>query len=93
MREYDKMTAGELYNPSDEELVAMRTRVRKLFKEYNDTTEDDKERRQEVLHEMFGSHGTFIYCEPPVRFDYGKTRTSGIAFFPILISWCWTARP
>ncbi len=81
MREYDKMTAGELYNPSDEELVAMRTRVRKLFKEYNDTTEDDKERRQVLLHEMFGSHGTFIYCEPPVRFDYGKNTHVGDCFF------------
>lgn len=81
MREYDKMVAGELYDPSDEELVAMRTRVRKLFKEYNDTTEDDAERRQELLHEMFGSHGPFIYCEPPVRFDYGKNTHVGDCFF------------
>ena len=81
MREYDKMVAGELYDPSDEELVAMRTRVRKLSKEYNDTTEDDAERRQELLHEMFGSHGPFIYCEPPVRFDYGKNTHVGDCFF------------
>ena len=59
----------------------MRTRVRKLFKEYNDTTEDDMERRQVLLHEMFGSHGTFIYCEPPVRFDYGKNTHVGDCFF------------
>ena len=30
MREYDRMIAGELYNPSEPELVALRTRARKL---------------------------------------------------------------
>lgn len=81
MREYDKMIAGELYNPSDEELVAMRTRVRKLFKRYNDTSEDEQEERQALLHEIFGSHGEFIYCEPPLRFDYGKNTHVGDCFF------------
>ncbi len=81
MREYDRMIAGELYNPSEPELVALRTRARKLFKRYNDTTEDEQEERQKLLHELFGSHGQFIYCEPPLRFDYGIHTHVGDCFF------------
>lgn len=81
MREYDKMIKGEIYDPSDEELTKMRARVRKLTREYNLTDEDEQERRQELLHEIFGSHGGFIYCEPPLRFDYGCNTHVGDDFF------------
>lgn len=59
----------------------MRARVRKLTREYNLTDEDEQERRQELLHEIFGSHGGFIYCEPPLRFDYGCNTHVGDDFF------------
>lgn len=81
MREYDKMIAGQLYNPADEELSAMRKRVRLLFGEYNRTTEDEQARRTELLAQMFGSHGSYFYCEPPVRFDYGVNTHIGDNFF------------
>lgn len=81
MREYDKMIAGQLYNPADEELSAMRRRVRLLFGEYNRTTEDEQARRTELLAQMFGSHGSYFYCEPPVRFDYGVNTHIGDNFF------------
>ncbi len=81
MREYDKMIRGEIYNPSDEELTAMRSRVRKLTRIYNLTDDDEQEKRQELLHEIFGSHGGFIYCEPPLRFDYGCNTHVGDDFF------------
>ena len=81
MREYDKMIRGEIYNPSDQELTAMRSRVRKLTRIYNLTDDDEQEKRQELLHEIFGSHGGFIYCEPPLRFDYGCNTHVGDDFF------------
>lgn len=80
-REYDKMIRGELYNPADEELTAMRRRVRRLFGEYNRTEEDETERRRELLDKMFASHGEFYFCEPPVRFDYGINTHVGEDFF------------
>lgn len=81
MREYDKMIRGELYNPADEELTAMRRRVRRLFYQYNNSEEDEKEKRAALLRRIFGGHGERLYCEPPIRFDYGINTTVGEDFF------------
>ena len=80
-REYDRMIRGELYNPADAELCELRSRVRELFRAYNNTSEAEKERRAELLHAMFGGHGDRIFCEPPLRFDYGINTTVGEDFF------------
>jgi len=69
--EYEKMINGELYNAGDSELSAKRKRARQLFKEFNDTTEDESEKRYKIACELLGSHGKFFYFEPPFRFDYG----------------------
>ena len=79
--EREKMLAGELYDPSDAELTALRTRVRKLARAFNDTDEEEEEQRQELLHAMFGDCGEDIHCEPPLRFDYGAHTTVGEHFF------------
>ena len=81
MREYEKMIRGELYNPADGELTAMRRRVRRLFYQYNNSEEDEQEKRQILLRRIFGGCGERIYCEPPVRFDYGVNTTVGEDFF------------
>ena len=47
MTEKEKMTAGKIYDPSDEELVKLRTKAHRLSKEYNElleTTFRDSER-------------------------------------------------
>ena len=79
--EYDKMIAGELYNPADKQLVQMRKRVRRLFYRYNLSEEDEQEKRLTLLKEIFGGCGERIYCEPPIRFDYGCNTTVGEDFF------------
>lgn len=81
VREYDKMVRGELYNPADAELTAMRKRVRRLFYRYNNSEEDETETRLALLHEIFGGHGERFYCEPPIRFDYGVNTVIGEDFF------------
>lgn len=78
MREYNKMIRGELYNPADEELTAMRRRVRRLFYQYNNSEEDEQEKRAALLRRIFGGHGERLYCEPPIRFDYGINTTVAI---------------
>lgn len=77
LSEYEKMISGELYNPADAELAAMRKRARQLFQEYNNTSEDDLSRRREIVGELLGSHGKDFYFEPPFRFDYGKNTRVG----------------
>ena len=81
MREYDKMISGELYDPTDIELRVLRKRVRELTREYNATTEDDAEKRIEILDRILGSHGKNFYMEPYIRFDYGVNTCVGENFF------------
>ena len=80
-REYDRMIAGKLYNPADEELTAIRRRARKLVRAYNETDEEQGKLRAEILDQLFGSHGSMCFCEPPVRFDYGINLHVGEDFF------------
>ena len=37
MTEREKMLAGQLYDPADEELIALREKAHALSKQYNDT--------------------------------------------------------
>ena len=43
--EYDRMVRGEVYNPAEEQLVAMRKRARRLFYRYNNSEEDEESLR------------------------------------------------
>lgn len=70
MTEKEKMLSGEVYNPADEELAELRKKAHRLSKEYNDTFEDETEKREEILNELFGRE-TKVYLQGPVQFDYG----------------------
>ena len=52
MTEREKMLAGELYDPSDPELTALRVRARRLARRYNLTDEDEEGLRREILREL-----------------------------------------
>lgn len=69
--EKEKMLNGELYDPRDPELVADRERARELTARYNRTAASDREERQALLAELFGSLGADCHVEPPFRCDYG----------------------
>ncbi|AGC41679.1 maltose O-acetyltransferase [Myxococcus stipitatus DSM 14675] len=69
--ELEKMLAGELYNAMDAELVAGRSRARKLVRLYNDTDMEDAAARQQLLGQLIGKLGTGVYLEPPFHCDYG----------------------
>ena len=75
------MLAGDLYDPSDPELVAARERARDLTREYNRTRATEHERRRELLDELFGSVGADPEVEPPFRCDYGSNLHVGEDFY------------
>jgi maltose O-acetyltransferase len=79
--EKTEMLNGELYDASDPELVAERECARELTRQYNDTDETDRERRDELLHELLGSMGEDVSVEPPFRCDYGNNIRVGENFF------------
>jgi maltose O-acetyltransferase len=76
-----KKQAGDLYDPSDPDLVAERERARRLSREYNETTEDEADRRQELLADLFGTVDETAHVEPPFRCDYGYNVHVGEGFY------------
>lgn len=80
MTEKEKMLSGKIYDPSDEELSALRLRAHRLAREYNDCPETDG-RRLEILSRLVNVAGENVYLAGPVQFDYGCFTTLGASFF------------
>ena len=66
----DKMLRGELYDPNDKELAALRKKCHDLCREYNSLSEDNS-RRREILKELGIKLGNNVYLQGPIYFDYG----------------------
>lgn len=70
--EREKMLAGELYDPHDPELVALRERARDLCQDLNATRERDVLLRRQILTDLLGSGGDSVWLQPPFFCDYGS---------------------
>lgn len=81
MTEREKMLTGQLYDPTDEELVALRMKVRRLCERYNSSSCEEQKLRSELLREILGKCGEDAYMEPDIRFDYGCNTFTGKNFF------------
>lgn len=79
--EKEKMLAGDLYVPNDPELLKDRSTARMRTYAYNRTTDVEKDRRTQLLKELFGSTGENVYMEPNVRVDYGYNIHVGNNFY------------
>jgi maltose O-acetyltransferase len=80
-REWDKMLAGELYDPLDPELAAARTRARDLCQALNATREADQDERRRILIDLFGAGGGDVWMQPPFFCDYGTNISLGKRVF------------
>ena len=76
MQEKEKMLAGLIYDPADQELTELRQKAHRLSKEYNDRLETDEERVR-LLDELLPNKGMNVYLQGPVQFDYGCFTTIG----------------
>jgi len=79
--EKEKMLAGELYDPLDQQLVVDRMRTRLLIKELNDSREDQTEERVRILKEMIPNAGEGLWLQPPFYCDYGYNMVVGEKVF------------
>jgi maltose O-acetyltransferase len=75
--EWDKMLAGELYNPLDGDLVRRRERARDLCQTLNTTREAEQERRRSILIDLLGAGGDTVWMQPPFYCDYGTNMHLG----------------
>lgn len=65
------MRAGKLYDPSEKELAQMRLRAHKLSKDYNDTYEDEEDKRAAIVKQLCPHLGENSFLQGPIQFDYG----------------------
>ncbi len=77
MTEFEKMSAGKLYDPSDKELAKMRCNAHKWCKDYNDTYEDEGKKRAKILKKLCPHLGAGTYLQGPLQFDYGVNFFTG----------------
>ena len=75
--ELEKMLRGALYDPSDPQLAQLRRQAHRLCKEYNDTLEEEEDRRSGILNALLPHLGEGTYLQGPIQFDYGRFTTLG----------------
>lgn len=71
MTEREKMLFGQLYDPSDEELVRLRRRAFRLVEQFNRLQKEDTADQREILLALLGGIGENVTFRAAVRFDYG----------------------
>lgn len=77
MTEQEKMLKGMIYDPSDKELTEKRIKAHRLSKNFNDTFEDEEEKRTELLKQLVPDLGEGSVLNAPIFFDYGVFTSFG----------------
>ena len=81
VKEEEKIFAGQLFSPGDPELVAIKLKTHNLNVDYNNTYEDETEKRANILSEILGELGENGRIQGPIAFHYGKHTKIGKNFF------------
>lgn len=81
MTEKEKMLSGKIYDPSDKELEKIRIQAHRLSKMYNDTFDDEEEKRKEILNKLLPNKKDGVFIQGPVYFDYGLFTSVGENFY------------
>lgn len=75
--EKDKMLAGEIYFANDKELIAERTKAKKILHKLNVTEYIMNGNSRNILRELLPNTHKRLYVEPPFHCDYGYNIHSG----------------
>ena len=83
MNEREKMIRGEMYNPADDELYALRTKAHRLCTDYNKLYDTDEAERNAILRELLPNCqlDENTYLQGPIYFDYGINTYIGKSFY------------
>jgi maltose O-acetyltransferase len=80
-QEWERMLAGELYDPADPLLVEARIRSQRLCRQYNVIDFEHLAARTALLVELFGSFGEKSEIVAPFYCDYGCHIRAGTGVF------------
>ena len=81
VKEEDRIFQGIVFCPGDPELAALKLRTHNLNVDYNNTYEDEYEKRAAILGEILGEMGEGTRIQGPIAFHYGKHTKIGRNFF------------
>ena len=81
VKEEERIFQGIVFCPGDPELVALKLRTHNLNVDYNNTYEDEYEKRAAILGEILGEMGEGTCIQGPIAFHYGKHTKIGRNFF------------
>lgn len=81
MTEEERIFAGILFSPGNEDLKKIKLRTHNLCTRYNQTLEDETELRAQLLSGMLGGLGEGGFIQGPVYLHYGSHTTIGKRFF------------
>lgn len=90
MNEDEKLLAGKLANPREPALAKRQQLAHRLSKLYNDTFEDEMEKRRQLLKQLLPNTGKRIYFQGPIFLITGPTPQLVNVFMATPISPCWT---
>ena len=72
MNEEQKIFDGKLFCPASPELSAYKLRCHNLCSEYNKTFQDETEKRNQLVHEIFAEFGEGSFVQGPMQIHYGR---------------------
>lgn len=71
MTEYEKMTAGEIYDPLDDEIMREQSQYQDRLWAFNQLKPTDHEEKQAYMKEVFAECGEGCYIELPFHANWG----------------------
>ncbi|MGN0478178.1 MAG: sugar O-acetyltransferase [Hominenteromicrobium sp.] len=81
MTEEEKIFAGQVYCPGHPDLVAIKLRAHNLCSAYNQTFENEKEKRAQIVKQLFADFGEGSFVQGPIAIHYGTHTHIGQKFF------------
>jgi len=69
---WERMQKDMMYDDFDRDLFNRRVMAKNIFKQFNQTTDEQAELRKELLKQLFGSIGENVYIEPNLTCEFGK---------------------
>ena len=71
MTQYERMTAGLIYDPGDPEIMSMQVPFQDALWEFNHLKPSDYEKKTEYMKKVFAECGDNCYIELPFRANWG----------------------
>jgi acetyltransferase-like isoleucine patch superfamily enzyme len=81
MTEEEKIFSGVLFSPGNPQLKAIKLKTHNLCTEYNQTFEDETEKRKEIVSQIFAEFGEGSFMQGPIAIHYGQHTHIGKHFF------------